>query len=257
MPADVAAVFAETMSVADDFDTSLLDYVPESASSVTAYNFRNPQLAWRSVVLTSQKKTDPLVGRVLGELSGLLFEPYGIKDSEKFLTSVGQGIVTAKFDDDEKSVAVTNYANEDAVYLSLDAGRFTPSIGISPNGDRSYGTTASDDDPFMVKFFANKKLVLASHHARNRDSSGSEPKHMLVGRMTTSFRTTRPTVVSVGRENSMTLQLISLLAREGHGDTQVVSTYLTETRFTKTGMERRTVSDFGFTGWMIAQLAAE
>ena len=47
------------------------------------------------------------------------------------------------------------------------------------------------------------------------------------------------------------------LAREGHGDTDMVSKYSTETLFTKNGMERRTVSDFGLIGAIIAQLGAE
>ena len=257
MPADVSDVLAETMSPAEDFDTSLLDYVPENAASVTAYNFKNPQLAWRSVVLTSQRKTDPLVGRVLGELSGLLFEPYGVKDAEKFLNAVGPVIVTTKLDEDEKSMVVTSYTNIDGVTSSLDSGRFAPPISVGPNGNKFYGADAKDDDLFSVGFLANGKLLLGSGVSTYDFATGSNPRHISVGRLTTSLKTNRPAVVSFGRENSLTPQLISFLAREGHGDTQAVSNYLTETRFTKTGMERRTVSDFGFIGWMIAQLAAE
>jgi hypothetical protein len=64
-------------------------------------------------------------------------------------------------------------------------------------------------------------------------------------------------VLTMGSETSLTLQLIDMLAHEGHGDTQAVSTYLTETRFTKSGMERNTTSDFGLIGSIIAQLAQD
>jgi len=40
-------------------------------------------------------------------------------------------------------------------------------------------------------------------------------------------------------------------------DAKAKSAYLTETRFTKTGMERRTVSDFGLIGSIIAQLNSD
>jgi len=64
-------------------------------------------------------------------------------------------------------------------------------------------------------------------------------------------------IVTVGRDHGTILQLIDMLAREGHGETQAVSTYLTETRFTKSGMERKTTSDFGLIGAIIAQLGQD
>ena len=35
---------------------------------------------------------------------------------------------------------------------------------------------------------------------------------------------------------------------------RVASRFRSETRFTRSGMERKTTSDFGFIGWIIAQL---
>ncbi|MBK9527586.1 MAG: hypothetical protein IPO41_04545 [Acidobacteria bacterium] len=256
MPADVADVFAETMSPADDFDTGLLDYVPENATSVTAYNFKNPQVAWRSVVLTSQKKVDPLIGRVLGELSGLLFEPYGIRDSEEFLSSIGPGIVTARRDEqDEKSVIITTLKEKGGYPGGFDTGRLTPAIGLSPNGDQFYGTNPKDDEPFSFGVLTNGKLLIGN--SLYNLTLPDRPKHSATDRLSRSLKANRSPLNTFGLDNDAGLRLISLLAREGHGDTQVVSTYLTETRFTKTGMERRTVSDLGFIGWMMAELAAE
>ena len=64
-------------------------------------------------------------------------------------------------------------------------------------------------------------------------------------------------IATLGKDTTTTLSLIDVLAREGHGETQAVSIYLTETRFTKTGMERKTTSDFGLIGSIIAQLNDE
>jgi|CXWL01.1.fsa_nt_gi hypothetical protein len=258
MPPDVAKVFAETMSPADDFDATLLDYVPENAVSVTAYNFKNPQIAWRSVVLTSQKKTDPIVGRVLGELSGLLFEPYGIRDAETFLSSIGSNVVTVRPDEtDDKSLIITTSKVAGSYPDGFNTGRLTPGIGLSPNGDKFYGTNSKDEEPFSFAVLANGKLLVGNGISTYSLTTPGRPNHSAIERLSQFLKGNRATVATFGSDNVSVLQVISLLANEGHGDTQVVSTYLTETRFTRTGMERRTVSDFGFIGWIIAQIAAE
>ena len=64
-------------------------------------------------------------------------------------------------------------------------------------------------------------------------------------------------IITIGHDNTTTLSLVDMLAHDGHGDTKAVSTYYTETRFSKAGMERKTTSDFGLIGSIIAQLAQD
>ena len=45
-----------------------------------------------------------------------------------------------------------------------------------------------------------------------------------------------------------------MMSEKRYRDEKKGSSFLTETRFTKAGMERKTVSDFGLIGWIIAQL---
>ena len=66
---------------------------------------KDPQIAWRSVLLLTQKLTDPASGKIDRRFSNSFFEPYGIKDGEAFLGSVSPDIVTVKYDD-EDDVAV-------------------------------------------------------------------------------------------------------------------------------------------------------
>ncbi len=258
MPSEVSGVLAETMAANDDIDAGLLDYIPENAVGISAYNFTDPQVAWRSVLLVTQKKADPLVARILNELSGALFEPYGVNDAEAFLRSVGPGIVSVRMDNaDEKSLIISISRNRGKLPDGLDTGRFTPAIGLWPNGDRFYGTNPKDEDPFSVGVLANGKVLLGNSVSLSELTKDGRRKPPSAETLALAFRQSRPAVVSFATDSVMTLQLVSMLAREGHGETRAVSTYLTETRFTKSGMERKTTSDFGLIGAIIAQLAQE
>jgi len=48
--------------------------------------------------------------------------------------------------------------------------------------------------------------------------------------------------------------MVELIAEPKSSDTTVNSRFITETRFSRTGLERRTISDFGLVGWIISHL---
>ncbi|MEQ1922822.1 MAG: hypothetical protein ABL952_09975 [Pyrinomonadaceae bacterium] len=253
MPSEVANVFNETMAPSDTPDFTIADYVtPEM--SFTAYNLKNPQAAWRSVVLSGQNKLSPLSGKVLEEFANLLFEPYGIKNPLKFLSNVSSVIVTSKCNEDADAsiVIATEIPQSAKIEESLDAN-VGPDKGIE--GSRFW---ESDDKEFgafldsgIISSGAHDCVISVSSSSYLGIPSGNRKKNA------TMLKDTRASAVTLGRDKTTTLSLVEMLAREGHGDTQAVSTYFTETRFTKSGMERKTTSDFGLIGAIIAQLAQD
>ena len=266
MPADVASVFSETFGAQDESEIAtyqkneFIAQLPENTSTATHYNLKNPLLAWRSLVLNAARRLDSIEGRVLLEFSSLLFEPYGIRDPEQFLGSFGdprfvsRSIVTAKLDEQsDETIAVLATGDYQARTKALSSD-LKPPKELVEGGENIW--TADDEnlqmafDVQMTRIGSKEDLLRVSgmHSGESRDI-----KSDLLRRLANS----KSPVSTVGRDGSSILALVDILAREGHGETKAVSTYLTETRFTKTGMERRTVSDFGFIGWMIAQLAAE
>ena len=62
-------------------------------------------------------------------------------------------------------------------------------------------------------------------------------------------------ITTIGRDSESATTIADLLSDKKSDDAKAESTYFTETRFTKTGMERKTTSDFGLIGSIIAQLA--
>ena len=61
------------------------------------------------------------------------------------------------------------------------------------------------------------------------------------------------TVTTVTKERNAS-NVVELFLPTAADASQIVSTALTETRFNNSGMERKTTSDFGFIGWIIAQV---
>ncbi|MBP9664280.1 MAG: hypothetical protein KBD94_06625 [Pyrinomonadaceae bacterium] len=266
MPAEVAAVFEETFAIGEEIgihsvlNNMLIAQLPSNPQSATRYNLNKPELAWRSVLLVAQKQLDPLEGKVLLEVGNVLLEPYGIRDPELFLSSIGgkhtpsKNIVTARLDPDNEETVVMTVAGTtaQATVQSLSPDLKPPEPIIEGN----VNIWSTVDNEIQVAFDDCIKIGSKENLARlngSRDGQLSDIRSDTLRKLATS----RAPITTVGHDNVLALQLVTILAREGHGDTQAVSTYLTETRFTKTGIERKTTSDFGFIGQIIAQIAQD
>ena len=65
-------------------------------------------------------------------------------------------------------------------------------------------------------------------------------------------------IVTFGKSIDIENKIVeTILAEAKDGHSIVRTDYLTETRFNKAGIERKTVSDFGFIGWIIAQFGKD
>lgn len=255
MPTDVAGGFSESMAPNERIDAEILDYVGPDYESTTIYNFKTPLIAFRNLLSVAQRKSDPLTGKLLSALSEAAFEPYAVSNAEEFLAIASGGILTTRFQSSDDVVfAVTSVNDRQGIQKSF-AHDIIPNVERSSVSQKFY---SSNDKSYGYAVLANGKLlcgepeiVYDSAMFAERDAQNSNRQKF--SRVIES----KASIVTTGKDYGQLNLLIAVLANEGHGDIQFVSTYLTETRFTKTGMERRTVSDFGFIGWMIAQLAAE
>ena len=252
MPSDLAKVFDETMVRGGRLDASLVDFVPSEALSVTVYNFKSAQVAWRSLILTTQKSLGPLAAKVFAEIANSAFEPYGVEDAETFLSNSGSSILSMKFGgDDELPLAVTSYRDESNVHRSFPTGKLTPAIGRSPNGDKIY---AAADRSFGFGILTNGKLVFGDPKKIYGSIHSSEQSDTAKNRESLGFLiASNAPVATIGRESETATQIANVVSERNSA--APTTKYQSETRFTKTGVERKTTSDFGFIGWIITQFA--
>ncbi|MBK7932103.1 MAG: hypothetical protein IPK01_01140 [Acidobacteria bacterium] len=250
MPPDITAVFAETMAPGDA-NTEGLNQLPLDSTSVTVYNLKQPQIAWRSLLLIAQKAADPVSGQVILEFGGLFFEPYGVRSPEVFLSAVGSTLITTKFGaDGEQPVVIASVTDPNKVRSSFLEG-LKPDKEPFGIANVEHWTEADGD---IAAGFAGGSVLVGDNEGVTK---------CLDEKPNGGFRTTpngklfdkkNAAVMTFGIETANILRLVEMLAREQQGDIRSVSTYFTETRFTKTGIDRRTTSDFGLIGSIIAQL---
>ena len=254
MPGDVANVLSETMTPSGNPTVSLLDLLPSSLPSITIYDLRNPQVAWRSLILVAGKQTDPMSARVIATASSLFFEPYGVSDGETFLSAVGSTIITGRTDDDvDGVVVVAGVTDKDKLLKSLESALKPKEIAFE-NGRLNIWQS---DDGDLSAFIEENSIVLGETTSLLKccvnEHGRPSPNPDLTRMKNNSVASSK----TISKDLAAISQIVEMLAEKKSDDAKAESTYLTETRFTKTGMERRTVSDFGLIGSIIAQLATE
>ena len=252
--ADVTSVLSETLAPGDANDKSPLEFIPNNVPSATRYNLKNPQIAWRSVLLTTQKLTDTTTGNILTQFSGSFFEPYAVRDPEGFLGSVGNDILTAKFDEEgEKPVVIATVKDADKLKKSLlpelkpdkqKSDELAAEILTSPNGD-------------AAAFVENKMIAGDAESVFKCLQAKKSGDNLAKTTAAQQLAASKAPAATVALDTQTAPALAAVLSEKKAGDTNTASRYFTETRYTKNGIDRRVVSDFGIIGSIIAELAED
>ena len=253
---DVSGVFSETLSASEQPDLFLLEDLPTDLPTVTLYNLKQAQVAWRSVLLVAQKQSDPVAGKMLGVFSSLVLEPYGVRDVEMFASSVGPTIVTAKLDvDGEKPVVIARIKERINVRRSLLSEFKAPKPEKGEPGVEVW-TTA---DGGLSAAYVGDVIILGDTDLVNKclatDRLTIKTRQDVMLKRLGDIKTSA--AVTAGIDDVSLSKIIAVFGEKKSDDGASSGTYRTQTRFNKSGIERRTVSDFGLIGSIIEQLGEE
>ncbi|HXF43717.1 MAG TPA: hypothetical protein VNK26_08250 [Pyrinomonadaceae bacterium] len=150
---DLAAALSETLQPAEKFpDSGCFDSskIPVKLNSATVYRFRDPRIAYRSLLLAAEQQTDAATGKILVLFAQTVFEDLGIKDAEKFLESVNAPIIFARLEEDDPPIAITAIKDQQKFLSSLS----TKTRAIAPAG-KSGAETIDEGKSGSVKNRAN------------------------------------------------------------------------------------------------------
>ena len=265
-PADVSNVLSETLVAPERTMFSerearnVIADVPGKVASATRYNLKDPRIAWRSVLLLAQKLAGPASGTILSQFASLLFEPYGIKDPETFLDSIGhpnssRDIVTVKLDlEGERLLVIATQGDEYNKTLKTLTDDMKPPKQNIEDG-RNIWTGSKGD---LQAVFVGGAVGIGS--AQDLQQSERMMKYLtndINSSEMEQLAASKSPVTTVGTDPELPPRIASTLSDKKSDDARATSRYLSETRFTKNGIERKTVSDFGLIGSIIAQLAPE
>ncbi|CAN5528622.1 hypothetical protein BH10ACI2_BH10ACI2_10200 [soil metagenome] len=251
MPPETASVFSETMAQSDSVDDSIRDALPAKLDSVTVYKIKNPQVALRSLILAVAEKTDPLVGKLLVQYISETFASYGVKNPEGFLSSLGSGVATVRMGTENDQVAIIASVKDQKLAESSISDKAKPLVTPTAN---SRGKSWQEDDQVLKVLFENSRVLIGNENVV--DLCGISAIHKDPSITPDLFRRNEYSIASVGKED-LASEIAEMLSEKKTDDINAVATYYTETRFTRSGMERRTVSDFGLIGSIIAQLGGD
>ena len=251
---ETASVFRETLRASPNAQTDSAEFLPSEVFSATRYILQNPLTAWRSLLFVAAKQTDERDAKILALISGSLLESYGISDAEMFLSAVDSEIITTQFDGEgEKSAAIFTVEDAEKIKKSIGGINFKSQPGTVENAE----IRRSEDGEFAAAFVGNKlilgdeasvlKCLEAKRSGRNFTKNQSFQK----------FRESRAVAVTVSKDTDSTEKIAEFLGAAKGENKNLTTVYLTETFFTETGVERRSVSPFGFIGTLLSLMENE
>jgi len=231
----------------------IYEVVPNDFTSITRYNLGNPQEAWKTALSGLQTQMDPASAKLISLIAEGAFEVVGIEKPDYFLESVNSQILTVRIDSEgEKSAVIASAHN-----LPLMKKSITHDINFDIGIPDSIGDEVRESKGGDL-YFINRpsKFVMVGEKVAVyicQSSYGKSRSEEVVS----ILRNSDAVAITIGNDGEITSKIAEIIAEPGTGQKVGTSRYVTETRFDQKGIERRTVSDFGFIGWIITQFGKE
>lgn len=252
---ETGTVLGESMAAADGGPLGLERFVPDTIVSATRYNLKDPRVAWRAALLTAQRQTDELSGKLLLAFSDSLFEPYGIDNAEQFLTSVDTQLITARFDGEGERQVVIAKVKDRAALLNSVAQELRSEKPTEPESGTALWRSTEGDVAMAIAgdvvIIGNPEAVQRSLESGRRTSGTELPASIKAIAASTAAATT------IGSDSEISGRIADVLSAKKSNEAPVVARYRTETRINQKAIERTSISDFGIIGSIIAQFASE
>lgn len=245
---EVYSVLKETVAPAEEKDFRGSDFVPTAFVSVTNYSLKNPELARQSAVSVLGKKLEGTNAEVLKIFAGGLLDSFGIENIETFLAASGKNFMTARFDSEgEKEVLIAEVK---------DAGKIKTAFGkefdfkSAPEKTEKAAVWKSADGEFAAAFAENYLIAGDPESVLNCVKANETKENLTKLPQFLQIKANNAVAVTVTKDSTSAPKLIDILGEE-NGKNEHESFYVTETKLTPNGIERRTVSDFGMIGEIV------
>lgn len=244
----VSDVWKETLVPVVNNQFRAAEFIPANFDSITRYNLQNPQIAWRSILLTLSNKLDTLDGKIWIAASGSFFAPYGIADAETFLSAINAEIITARLDrGNNETIAIVEVKDKAKIKSSL-----TKEINFNTQPEKISGATIwKSADGELTAAFIEEKIILGNRsNVLNCLKAKEGGQNLAKTAHYQSFVQSNAVTTTVTKDAETAGKIVNVFGNVNE-EKNSVSFYTTETRFNSNGIERRTVSDFGLIGTLL------
>lgn len=251
LDAESAKVFKETM-LSGDPKQSNSAFIPNEFYSVTRYNLKNPQIAWRSLLMVTANQTDKLSGSILTEFSKDLLGNYGVSDAEVFLSAIDSPIFTVQFDaEGENSILVAGVKNAEEVKKSFSEIDFKK----APEKQENTEIWKDSDGETCVAFVENKIISGDKDSVLKSLQAKQNGQNLSLNPLSAKLNESKSPTATFGKDSGE--KTVEVLGEKKAENLQMTTNFFTETRFTEKGIERKTVSPFGLVGTILEQFGKE
>ncbi len=249
---ETSSVFTEAMQTAPKTQTNSAEFLPPDITSATRYNLQNPQTAWRGLLAAALKQTDDAASaNVINAFSGELLGAYGVGDAETFLSAVDSEILTAQpGDEGEKSIVIVTVKDAEKIKKSLAEINFK----AAPEKSADAEIWKSEDGETAAAFVENHLIFGDAESVLKCLEAGRSGRNFTQNQLFQKFNESRAVAVTFARDTDSAEKIVYVFGKIKYENKKTATVYLTETRFTNGGIERRTVSAFGLIGTIIEQV---
>jgi hypothetical protein len=244
MPPDLVSRLREPLAVGDG-NSRAAEFLPENVQTVTLYNFKNAQSAWRGTALALTSKLDMVSAAVFSQAVGGLLAPYGATNADEFLSAAKGELNTARLSaDDNSTVAIVGVSDAEKIKKVL----------------RSDGDKKSE--------FAGDTLLLGGEESLSLCRAAREQNKTLKTQdfwrefSETKLGANQAFVRTLSQDRAAPSAFVKIFGKEQNAKTVAETTNaphwawaISETRLVREGFERRTVSAFGFIGTLANSFA--
>lgn len=247
---EISNIWKETLIGTNNPKFEAAQFLPKDFNSITHYNLQNPNLAWQSILQTSAKQLDEFSGKILTELSGSFFEPYNIANGELFLSSIGNEIVTARFDaEGDQSIVIAEVKDLEKLKTSIDVEL---NLKSQPEKLNAAEIWKSEDKSAAFAVVGNYVILGETESVLKCLKAQESGQNFAQTQQFQSF-TKNKLVTTLSKDPETAKKIVDILGELKDENKQAVSFYSTETSFNNDRIERKTVSDFGLIGLIIEQ----
>ena len=246
---ETTSVVKETLATTETQSNSE-EFLPSDFFSATSYNLKNPLIAWRSLLFLTAKNTDAVSGNLILQFSDSLLKPYGISDAENFFSAIDSEIITAQFDSDgEKSVVIATVKDTEKVKKSIAEINFK----AQPESFDNANIWKYADGELSAAFIENKLILGDSASVLSCLKAKKSGENFTKNPYYKKFEVNQSAAVTFGKVVDSAEKIVEVLSHRQENK-KVTTYYLTETRFSEKGIERKTISPFGLIGTILEQL---
>jgi len=272
IPKEASASLSQSLETVPDVSLKAAEFLPNENYSLTLYNSKNPQTAWRGLGVALSLPLDIISANAVPFILNGALRTYGIEEPDTFLQSVGPEIYTARIENkSNNTVIIASVQNEAALQAfakqKLGTQQNTEKIGdsimlFSPDPNR--GAVSISNGFLLMGSVENVRRCLQAFANKTNLSS------------TTPFQKSSAVAVNSVSANAITIADDKEAARalvflfttfrfakekepnyaEFENGIRQLSYSVTETRLVEGGFERKVYSAFGQFGNLAIQFGS-